>query len=91
MHPSFFEPAHRAEPTHPRPVGVKRIVKRNRPDRLDLSLPPPGFPAVVVTTAHRPVPVRHGISFRIRLGRLLIRLGHALAADNPVVKADGRS
>jgi len=33
----FYVPPHQPQETHPKPVGVRTIVKRNQPTRLDLS------------------------------------------------------
>lgn len=89
MHPPFYVPAHRAEPTHPRPVGVKKIVKRSQPERLDLSLPPPGYPLLAPIRPHPPAPLTRP-AWQRRLGHALIRLGRALAGELPVADVKGR-
>ncbi|KPP93770.1 MAG: hypothetical protein HLUCCA08_06210 [Rhodobacteraceae bacterium HLUCCA08] len=87
MHPPFYTaPFHRA-PSHPVPPGVKSVPRRGAAQRLDLSLPPPGFPleAHVPVRPADPIPPR-GLPLRVRIGHLLIRLGRALApeaADHP--------
>ena len=45
MHPPFYVAPHQPGHDHPAPPGVKRIIRRNRPERLQLgAVPPPGFP-----------------------------------------------
>lgn len=90
MHPPYVPPARSAGPSHPRPVGVRQIVKRNQPQRLDLSLPPPGFPLESWRPVPAALPLRGGDPLRVRAGRWLIRLGQALAGEPSVVEVKGR-
>ena len=84
MHNLFYVPPHQPQDHHPRPRGVKSVVKRNQPTRNDLTLPTPGLvtfdlgadlpPAEATST--RSTALRH------RLGRLLIRAGQALTGPD---------
>lgn len=92
----FYVPPHQPRDIHPRPAGVRQIVKRNAPTRLDLgvshpAIDPAAYNAGLVTVgdiAAEPglspatVPVaRPGL--RVRLGGWLTRLGQRIAGDMP--------
>lgn len=82
MHPPFHTAPFYRAPSHPVPVGVKSVPRRGAPQRLDLSVPPPGFPLEAHLPRRPAEPLRApGFSLRVRLGRWLIRLGRSLAPD----------
>ena len=80
MHPPFYVPPPMPGHDHPTPLGVKRNIRRARPERLNLgAAPPPGFPLEAHVPPRPAAPL--GPPLRVRLGRALIRLGRALARE----------
>lgn len=57
MHPPFFVVDHRFG-QDPLPLEERRVIRRNRPERLGLGLPSPGLPVVTFAAAHPPAPLR---------------------------------
>ena len=90
----FYVPPHHSQDIHPKPVGVRTVVKRNQPTRLDLSAHHPALAvdAGLVTLGDiaaedhlgpQIVPRRRR-SIRSRIGGMLIRMGHKIAGDSPL-------
>jgi hypothetical protein len=74
MHPPFFVVDHRVG-QDPLPLEGRRVIRRNRPERLDFCQPLPGQPAVTFAAVHPPAPLRalHETRAAAWLGSLLRR------------------
>ncbi len=84
----FYVPPHQPQDQHPRPLGVRSVVKRNQPTRLNLSTAHPGLaPAQATNLPHDagqlgPAPASGQVNWlRRSLGRAFLRVGHALIPD----------
>lgn len=84
----FYVPPHQPQDIHPRTPGVRTIVKRSQPTRLDLSVPGPGLtvtPHTFETRVHalsdRTAAPRR--SLRRIVGAALIRAGQRIAGPLP--------
>ncbi|SLN50521.1 hypothetical protein [Pseudooctadecabacter jejudonensis] len=85
----FYIPPHHPQDSHPRPLGVRSVVKRNSPTRLDLAAPHTALDMGLVThgdIAPEPVlapvytvPSRTGL--RTKLGRWIVRFGEKIAGE----------
>lgn len=92
----FYVPPHQPQDIHPKPVGVRTVVKRNQPTRLDLSVHahPAALNAGLVTLgdiAAEPelgpkvdMTTRTGPMARMRraIGAALVRTGQKIAGDS---------
>lgn len=89
----FYVPPHQPRDIHPKPIGVRTVVKRNQPTRLDLSAPAPGllvdmglltqgdlYPDQHLGPRVEPAARR---TLRHRLGNILITWGKALQGQTP--------
>lgn len=82
MHNLFYVPPHQPRDTHPRPLGVKTVVKRNQPTRLEMS--PQYFGVAQFNLAGDvTLPARKPrlAGLRKALGGALIRMGRAVTPD----------
>lgn len=75
----FYVPPYLGDDLHPKPLGVRTVVKRNQPTRLDFAQPSLGYPHLFVPTPTKPAKPR---KLTAPLGRFLIRLGRRLAPDD---------
>ncbi len=92
----FYVPPHQPHDVHPKPVGVRTIIKRSQPARLDLSVHahPAALNAGLVTLgdiAAEPelgpnvdMPTRISTLTRMRhtIGAALVRMGHKIAGGS---------
>lgn len=81
----FYVPPAQPQTQHPKPIGVKTVIKRNAPTRLDIG---PGGPSAIFGSHDGLVPVspqRKGKLHALRawLGQRLIALGQALTPKDP--------
>ena len=91
MYTLFYVPPHQPRVEHPKPVGVRTVIKRGAPERLDFTAPMPGAALDLgLVTLGDAVPekglgpqivTQRPQTIRVRLGRALIRLGHRIAGQ----------
>lgn len=80
----FYVPPYQPQDVHPKPRGVRTVIKRNQPTRLDLALPVTGHPYFVYVPAPAPILMtkpRRTSRIKTALGRLLIHIGQRLVPD----------
>jgi len=58
MHPPFYVVDHRIDPESSYPLEERRIIRRNRPEALRLTLPGPGAPMITTQGVASPLPLR---------------------------------
>lgn len=80
MHPAFYVVDHRIDRHASVPLEEKRIVKRNQPEPLRLSLPAPGVPLVHYAPVRATAPKPETPDRASWLARLFRGLRHAPAA-----------
>lgn len=92
----FYVPPHQPRDIHPRTTGVRQVIKRNAPTRLDLgaahpAVDPSAIDMGLVTYGDiAPEPALGPVittlpraSFRVRFGGWITRLGQKIAGDLP--------
>jgi len=58
MHPPFYVVDHRIDPEFSYPLEERRIIRRNRPEALRLTLPGPGAPLITTQAVASSLPLK---------------------------------